>query len=302
MRTPSPPGRLVTLKSLSGLLLDGILYSGRPKAKKIVVHVHGSFGNFYQNYFLRVMAKYYRAKGIDFLSFNLAAHDGLAEGYWVDERFEYVGASVTEFSSCLEDIGGAIAYVSNYSQIVLQGHSLGCDRVLHYCATTGAKYPFILLSPCDSHALQVRWTGGETVERQSARLRLAAPKSDDELDWMSLREYGVAQGEWTYPNPITRKALLSILDGPVMQLLRFDDPSPKLQLQQPGIAYIGGADALQTEEPHAMFTFLKDRLTSLTELFIPAGGHGLESCEALVARKLADWVKSLSLVDEEATP
>jgi hypothetical protein len=72
-------GELVTFKNSKKFHHDGILfYSG--EHRPAIVHVHGSYGNFYQNEFIRTMAEVYLAANINFLSFNLAAHDAVAEG------------------------------------------------------------------------------------------------------------------------------------------------------------------------------------------------------------------------------
>ncbi len=138
-------GELVTFEDGGRFHHDGILYhagDGLPT----IIHVHGSFGNFYQNDFLRIMAAHYLASGINFLSFNLAAHDGLAEGYRNDWDFEYTGGAIVDFNTCVDDIQSAVDFVSPFSgRIVLQGHSLGCDRVVHYLRSTAAPLDFILL-------------------------------------------------------------------------------------------------------------------------------------------------------------
>lgn len=61
---------LVKFKNRSGLFLDG-LYFYSPMNCCVVINVHGSFGNFYSNAFIKIMAESYNKKGINFLSFNL---------------------------------------------------------------------------------------------------------------------------------------------------------------------------------------------------------------------------------------
>src|SRR5262245_35994529 len=88
-------GELVSFKNSKEFHHDGILYQDA-SYRTTIIHIHGSFGNFYQNEFLRVMAKVYMAAGINFLSFNLAGHDALAEGYRHEWDFEYVGGAVMD--------------------------------------------------------------------------------------------------------------------------------------------------------------------------------------------------------------
>jgi len=110
-------GELVTLRNTKGLALDGILYR-KDGNHTTVVHVHGSLGNFYQNQFLRVIARRYLDVGTNFLSFNLSGHDGIAEGFR-DDTFEYVGGSIMEFDECLYDIEGAVQFVAPFSNAIM---------------------------------------------------------------------------------------------------------------------------------------------------------------------------------------
>src|ERR1035438_7493859 len=174
-----PSAELVTVLSSRGVQLNGILYR-QERRKVTIIHIHGSFGNFYANAFIPIMARLYGLAGLNFLSVNTSCHDGLAEGDR-NGAFEYVGGSRTEFTECLYDIEGIVLFAKTFSErVVLQGHSLGCDRVLHYLLNSPAGYDFVLLSPCDSYQLQANWLGPETVEEQIRRL-------NDQVDRKSTR-------------------------------------------------------------------------------------------------------------------
>ncbi|MBN4062512.1 hypothetical protein JYU20_04865, partial [Bacteroidales bacterium AH-315-I05] len=140
-------GELVSFRNPENYLLDGILYESL-QSTKIIIHIHGSYGNFYQNHFLRYMGKYYTEGGYNFLSFNLRSHDGFAEGYQNSEDFEYVGGAVSDYNTYFLDIEGAINFVKPFSEkIILQGHSMGCDKVVGYMLEKQETYDCILLSP-----------------------------------------------------------------------------------------------------------------------------------------------------------
>jgi hypothetical protein len=280
-------GELVTFNNSRGLHLDGILYQG-DRNKTTIIHIHGSLGNFYQNQFLRFMAKKYLEIGINFLSFNLSCHDGIGEGFRYEDGFEYVGGSVAPFSSCLYDIEGAISFISPFSdRVILQGHSLGCDRVLHFLTTNRASYDFILLSPCDSYNLQSIWLANESVADQINRLRNQKPFAGA-FDWLPSQEYGVRQKGEDYVIPITRPALLSIIDGPPFRLINIAKPSP-FYLSQNCYIYIGGNDALQTSHPDVMFSYFEKRVSGVTRSFVPHGDHDLSGCEQEVIQGIVSW-------------
>ena len=281
-------GELVTFQNARGLSLDGMVFHAE-NASATIVHVHGSFGNFYQNQYLRTMAKGYLVSGLNFLTLNLSAHDGVAEGYRNVDEFEYVGGAVTEFGDCVDDIGAAVKVAEQLtSRVVLQGHSLGCDRVLHYMLSSGHTHEFVLLCPCDSHELHEKWIEPETVDEQIIRLR--AVRSDGQnLDWVPTKEYGIRQGEWTYPIPITRRALLSIIDGPPFQLIRPKVPAGFF-IDARALVYLGGSDLLLTVPVPEMFSYFEKRVRTLRKVYVGDGDHMLSSCAEEVVEQIVKWV------------
>ena len=220
-------GRLVKITAGDGHELDGILYEA-DESLATVLHVHGSLGNFYHQRFITVFARALTREGINLLSCNMRAHDGIAEGYDTEGEMKYVGGSLARFETCVEDIKGAVAWSRRMGrQVYLQGHSLGCDRVLHYLESTRAGLSPILLSPCDSRQLQRDWLGEEQFSQQEAALRERNEvQSTAEVNtWaLSPREtYGLKGGDgWTYAIPVTEEVLESILLGPVGRLLAIE--------------------------------------------------------------------------------
>lgn len=285
-----PLGELITFRDPEGYNHDGILYR-RPGNNVTIVHIHGSLGNFYHNYFLRLMASAYLASGINMLSFNLTAHDGVSEGFRYDTNFEYVGGSVVRFDTCLADIAGAVSFCETFShRIILQGHSLGCDRILYYLTKKGEQCDVILLSPCDSYQLQSKWIAPETVEQQIARLRESL-SDNKSLDWLPLKEYGINQGAENYTIPITRGSLLSIMEGPPFKLIRLSKPV-SFRLNSKAIIYIGGKDSLQSWPHLDMFRYFEERIKSVVRVFCPDGDHDLSACEREVIAQILGWVST----------
>lgn len=294
MKSKKILGELVTFRNASGLNLDGILYSN-PSYRTTVVHVHGSFGNFYQNQFLRLMAKMYGESKINFLSFNLSAHDGIAEGFRYnsethEEDFEYVGYSVVNFNSCLDDIQGAINFVKPFcDRIILQGHSLGCDRILHYLLTTKDNHDFILIGPANSYVLHSNWVSPTTVEEHLSQLKSSPAKVGD-YEWLPLDSYGIKQPPAeVYKIPITRPSLISIMEGPVFQIIR-PDSQPSFFIDQNSIIFVGGKDGYLTSTPEEMFTFFERRVRKVTRVYVSNSNHYLEGCEKQVIQKFIDWI------------
>ena len=61
---------LVRINSIDNIEQPGILYTPDDNTTKIVIHVHGLNGNFYENRFLDTLAKTYTDNNYAFLTFN----------------------------------------------------------------------------------------------------------------------------------------------------------------------------------------------------------------------------------------
>ena len=70
---------LVRINSTDGIQMPGILYTPDKTSKKIVIHVHGLNGNFYENNFLDSVSKSYTDKGFAFLTFNNRGREFITE-------------------------------------------------------------------------------------------------------------------------------------------------------------------------------------------------------------------------------
>ena len=293
---PSAHGKLMSVVNGAGLVLDGIVFSP-PNPRLAIVHVHGSLGNFYQQPFIRVFANRLARHGIALLSFNLTAHDGVSEGYTPAQEMQYIGGSLSRFETCLDDLDALLCFASSICPIVvLQGHSLGCDRILFYAQQRATRIPLILLSPCDSHRLQEIWIAGETISEQAARL---SSESDDDkqVNLVPATEYGLAgSGDWTYSIPISRDALLSIITGPPFQILRVDNSAENVS-SAPAFVYMGGEDAIRGAPLNEMATHVRRLVPSAQVSIVEHGGHCLDGCEEAVANSISEWTYGAGLLN-----
>ena len=288
-------GWLNSIATNEGFILDGLEFL--PKAPKaVVVHVHGSLGNFYHQPFLREFARQWVKRGIALLSYNLRTHDGIAEGYHEEGDMDYVGGSITPFETCLEDIEAMVLRARSISDMVyLQGHSMGCDRVAFYARQTGCRYPVILLSPCDSRKLQSDWLVEESVQDQVERLTSTPDRQgSDEFILLLSDEYGVrAPDGWTYAIPVTREAFLGIAEGPVFQL--FDvNRKPALVGTHPTWIYLGADDPIRGCSLESMERHITCIFPNATCFKFEGGDHGLEGCVKPVAELLGNWIATLA--------
>ena len=279
----------------AGLVLDGIVFSP-PNPHLAIVHVHGSLGNFYQQPFIRVFANRLTRHGIAVLSFNLTGHDGVSEGYTPDQKMQYIGGSLSRFETCLDDLDALLCFAGSICPgVVLQGHSLGCDRVLFYVQQRATRIPLILLSPCDSHRLQEIWLAGETISEQATRLS-SESDDDEQVNLVSASEYGLAEPDgWTYSIPISRDALLSIITGPPFQILRVDSSTQPVS-NAPAFVYMGTKDTIRGATLNEMATHLRWLVPSARVFTVEHGDHSLDGCDEAVADSISAWAYEVGLL------
>jgi len=120
MRSP-----IVEVETKDGLPLYGLLSESNKNT--IVINTHGTAGNFYEENFLNKLAEVIHKKGISFLSTN-------NRGAYVLQAYSPRGSAMEHFEDCVLDIDAWMSFVisKGYSKIILQGHSLGSEKVVYY--------------------------------------------------------------------------------------------------------------------------------------------------------------------------
>jgi hypothetical protein len=279
---------IVKFHGKTGFLYTGLLFRA-VGSRRTVVHVHGSCGDFISFGPLKAVAEHYCDGGTNLLTFNLKGHDCVAEGIWKNGGYGYVGGSISSFNECVEDIESAIAFCYEFSDaIVLQGHSLGCDRIVHYQLQMQQFFPSILLSPCDSYKLQELYVYPKTVEEHIDEIEQFEEKYMYQI--LPPGVYGVRNRGECYDIPMTKSALLSIMTGPPYQLFRIDSRIG-YRVDAPCLACIGSRDDLQTHRPQEMYDHLRDKFSTFAELTLNAD-HELEPEGEALGMRLSEWVVS----------
>ena len=119
---------IVNIKTSDRLELYGILLESAKK-DAIIINIHGTADNFYDNEFIWQIAKDVASLNISMLSVNNRGSYGL-------EVYQKSGASIELFEKCIIDIDARIAYALRlgYKKIILQWHSLGTEKIVYYMA------------------------------------------------------------------------------------------------------------------------------------------------------------------------
>ena len=279
-------GRLITYFATDGLRLKGYLALAK-NSQTTIIHIHGHFGNFYENDFIPKMAESYAAAGINFLCVNNRGHDGIAEAYQ-DKKVVYIGGAIEYPEQCILDIKGAIKYAEEFStRIILQGHSFGCQKVLAYLVEAKAPNEFVLLSPADTYQLQSNYIRPATIPEQLNRIRREYSDRMDEL--LPISEFGENQPGAEYYIPISAKSFVSLFGGSLPELLRYEQPL-KYYLKASGFVYYGGKDTLWTVSKTVVEQFFIEHLEDLTFYYYENGDHHFHGFETIVAGEIINWV------------
>ena len=123
--------QIINFKAKDGIKLDGIIYKTDNKTNKVLIQIHGMTSNCFKNR-NTVIAKAVEELKIDTISFNNRGSHIIK--YITDGNKKFLGGTAYENIEDSEfDIVGAIEYAISigYTEIYLQGHSLGCTKIVY---------------------------------------------------------------------------------------------------------------------------------------------------------------------------
>ena len=127
---------LINFMATDGVNLEGILYKASSNiSEKIILSVHGMTSNCFKKRDIEI-AKKANEKGIDYFAFNNRGSEIVkyikkeTEG---QPAKELAGTAYEDVLEGYEDIVGAIIKLKElgYKNIYLQGHSLGCTKIVY---------------------------------------------------------------------------------------------------------------------------------------------------------------------------
>ena len=273
-------GELVRIKTEDNLELQGLLVEAGKET--ILVHVHAWIGNFYENRFLDFISDEIAKKGISFLSFNNRGA-GIITDFIKNGKYKRVGGSIEKFEDCILDIKAAIEFLAKkgYKNIILQGHSTGCQKVIYYKSKTKDRRvkSLILLCPVDDIACAKDMLG----KRYEEALKIARGIIGKEMvvpEWMQY-----------YPF-LTPERFLQISD-PESVAGRILDVSGKLEeiksVDCPVLAIFGEEDDYQ-KNPKEMLDILKEKTNCDIKLL--KCNHWFKDNEEELAKEIAEWIKN----------
>lgn len=285
----NPKCEVVKFVAEDGYIYTGLLYRSVMDTRTTILHVHGMCGNMLSFSPIVDLADAYVNNGYNFLTFNLKAHDCIAEGNWDDSvqagEFFYVGGSLEPFERCVMDIESAIQFAETFSdQIILQGHSMGCERIITYQIVAGKNYDTILISPCDAYQLQLDYIYPKTIEEQIKELECIEDNVLLPPGFFGINNH---RGE-KYTIPIYTEALKSILSGYALKVFRQDKPL-KYYLPVRCLCILGQNDPLQTYVPQKAFDILQNKFMDF-QGYALQGDHEIKPVEEKMILTILKWL------------
>lgn len=272
--------------------LAGLLYEPDVATDKILIHVHGMAGNFYENKFLDNIAQTLTDSGIAFFTFNNRGCELTKDLYKIVDgkrTIVRIGNDFERFDACVSDIKSAIDFVSKrgFSEIHLTGHSLGAPKVAYYiCSTQDSRLKsLIFISPADMVGLAK--DADEEKNTKLAKALVAENKGGELLPDLIWDEFYLSAN--TYLDLSSKESNAAIFN--------LYDPNDTLQklstITQPVLAIMGDKDAALTVPVSELMERLGKALKNSKEFkaYIPQGAnHGYIGNEQDLADALKNWM------------
>ena len=275
------------------LILTGLLQKPSNPTDKVIIHVHGMAGNFYENLFLDAMAETFTRNGWAFLALNTRGHDYVADFPIAGptEKNMRVGNFREKFEDCTKDIKAWIdvAEAKGYKQIVLQGHSLGAVKVAYYLAKTQDKRinRLILASPPDMIGL---FENDGDEHKQRLELAKQMVKDGKAQDMMPGKVWGYYHlSPQTYLNFTQRDSDIDVFNT-------YDKQKPSKTLQAitiPTLAFCGSKDDANIMPAADAMATIKQKSTNAPRFdtqIVDGAPHSYYGHEQEVAELISSWL------------
>jgi pimeloyl-ACP methyl ester carboxylesterase len=271
------PGTLVTLPA-RGLKrpLDGFWVTGRSRSRTLLLFVHGMGGNFYRSVSKKEMLLQAPRAGVDVLSFN--------------NRGNEKDVATEIFTDCVHDLDAAVAFglQHGYRQIVLLGHSTGCQKITYYQARR--RHPrvaaLVLAAIGDDYAI-ARRDLGRRYDAQLARARalIKAGRGETIMTAKGCLHFA-AHRFLSVADPRQPEAEIFNLAGPLRTFRKITCPTLAVLPAQEEFACLPVAEMSARLRAAA-------RARPFDTVLIPDADHGFKGREIETTGVILDWLKSV---------
>jgi len=293
-----PCSILKTLTSDS-LELHGLLFEPKKETERVVLHIHGLAGNFYENRFIYSMARVYTEHGFSFLSVNTRGHDFIAD-ILVEKgkeiEYERVGGAFELLEDCVKDIRAWVDLAFKelgFKHVVLQGHSSGAIKALYYCYTTRDERveAMVLVSPSDDIGIQRRNLGNRFEDVLESAKKMVVNGEENALLSPDIF-FGYPLSPKTYLNIFGKESFFRVMD-------LLNDESLEIakkvwsSLNLPVLVVFGEHDEGLAAHPERYISILRTFLPSAIFKVIPGAHHSYIGHEEQLAKEIVEYLRSV---------
>lgn len=271
--------RLIKAQTRRGVQLDGVLFN-KGGEETVVIAITGIHGNFYSNPMYYNIGDTLSENGIAFIyaqtndAFNKMKTVNTKTG-----RKEIIGSYNECFDDICDDINAYVEFAveNGYRHIILAGHSLGANKVIHYLANA-ASTPvehFILVSPAN-----MKYMLSNVTEDERAMIKYFVDNGMGDrmlpfpfMGWAPM----IAQTawQWLWRNPLDN--VHSDEDGDFSEVER---------IRQTGALIIGTYDRFSYGEPKAFIELINSHMRYKDDnevIFVEGTGHVYTEREQMLA-------------------
>ena len=277
--------KAIEVETQRGTILRGALFSAG--GDTVFIAITGIHGNFYSNPFYYDVAESLNSHGIDFICAftndatseiqTRNAKTGVDEviGSW-NERFEDTDDDVRSYIDFAERAG--------YQHIILGGHSLGANKVIHYLSGNhdSRVEHFFFLSPAE-----LKHMTSDVSDREKDLICKFVERGDGEkilpfyfMGWLICTARTGYQ--WLFSE---------ILDN--VHLERNGNFDQASRITHTGAMLIGTYDTFTRGDPRAFLTNLNNHLPTSQNnklIFIEKTGHTYQHKEKELAQKILETI------------
>ena len=286
-----------------GAVLPGTLFreGAERTADTCVVAITGIHGNFWSNPFYYNFGDTLSAAGIDFVYAETCDAQGQIEvDNVVTGGKEVIGSFNEDFGNIDQDVDAYVQWAkrAGYARIVLAGHSLGVNKVVHYLSTHHDPLieHFVLLSPANMDFLM-----NQVDARQREIIDWAVEDGQGErmlpfalFGWAPM--LAKTAWMWVHANPLDNVHLNAERNFSQVEAIT-----------QSGALFIGTYDAFALGDPVQLVEETSRHFPRAAEnriVIIPQTGHTYQGKEQYTADALRDvvcaWEAECAGVEEVA--
>jgi len=280
------------------LSLQGFHWSSSSK-NTCIVFIHGMSGNFIENYFTEVLGKKLSKNDFGFIFGHNRGYGHINDIKTSEiqedggNKTKRIGAIYEKFEESINDIDLWLneAKKLGYEKIILMGHSLGCNKVIHYQSVNkdNSVTKIILASPPDMVGLAKleKYQPNYSTLLQEAKDNINKDKTKKILSSMLWDWYYISSE--TFLNQFQDNCVADNL--PLLRNPEIFDELSKIDI--PIFAFMEENDDTPINTIEEDLNQIKEKATACTEFetaILAGANHNYENKEKELSQLIIDWL------------